>query len=60
MRRFPKIGERVEIKGYSALPLEVVAVNKVKVQPIILLHPISGALMDFARNELIEHRRGMR
>lgn len=54
----PKAGDKVCVKGYENLPLDVVFVSPDKhlERRIFLRHPISREVMAYARGELAEHR----
>lgn len=55
MRNFPAVGDNVCIKGYKHLPFMVVAIDRSAVAPVTIVHPFTGAPMDFKRRELSVH-----
>ncbi len=56
MRKFPKVGDKVRIPAYGngATAFTVVAVERTKLLPVCLAHPLTGARMWFIRAELTE------
>ncbi len=52
MRSFPKVGQKVCIKGYASLTFAVVDV--LPMNRIVLQHPFTGVEMAFSRGELQE------
>lgn len=52
MKKMPKVGDKVCIKGHKSLPFEVVEVVRSRPAPVRLQHPLSGTTMTFRLKEL--------